>query len=122
MELSNKRLEEGAFLAQRNTVLTQWPTGAAVQLDEAIAYQKAIPAAKRFDHKLREAAKAGHTLIQPRAGVPALDKHIELMHHLETAGEADLLPTTIDSYTRLNRYEEAEKGLRESVATGKAML
>jgi len=122
MELTNKRIDEAAFFKQRTEVLSQWPTGAEVRLDEAIAYQKAIPAEKRFSHKLRNAQKAGLTLIQPRAGVPLVDKHIELLQHLETAGEADLLPTTIDSYTRLNRYQEADRGLTESAAQGKAML
>ena len=122
MELTNKRIDEAAFFRQRTEVLSQWPTGAEVHLDEAIAYQKAIPAEKRFSHKLRNAQKAGLTLIQPRAGVPLVDKHIELLQHLETAGEADLLPTTIDSYTRLNRYQEADRGLTESAAQGKAML
>ena len=37
-------------------------------------------------------------------------------------GEADLLPTTIDSYTRQNRYEEAEVGIKESIHTQKSML
>ena len=122
MELKNKRMEESAFMAQRATVLAQWPTGAEVDLVEAVAYQKTIPEGKRFDAKLRKAAAEKATLIQPRAGVPLIDKHIELLTHLETEGEADLLPTTIDSYTRLNRYEEAERGIKESASLGKAML
>ncbi len=36
------------------------------------------------------------------------------MTYLQDKGEADLLPTTIDSYTRQNRYEEAENGIVES--------
>ncbi len=122
MELVNKRIDEGDFLAQREAVLAQWPTGAGVDLAEAIAYQKTIKADKRFDVKLRKAAQEGRTLIQPRAGVPLIEKHIELLQHLETEGEADLLPTTIDSYTRLNRYQEAERGIKESALQGKAML
>ena len=31
-------------------------------------------------------------------------------------------PTTIDSYTRQNRYEEAEVGIKESIHTQKSML
>ncbi len=122
MALTNKRIPEADFMAQRETVLAQWPTGADVDLKAAIEYQKAIPAAKRFSGKLRGAARQGVTLIQPRAGVPLIEKHIELLQHLETAGEADLLPSTIDSYTRLNRYEEAERGIKESALQGKAML
>ncbi len=122
MDLVNKRIGEADFLAKREEVLSQWPTGADVDLAEAIRYQQAIPKEKRFDWKLLEADAQGRTLIQPRAGVPLIDKHIELLRHLETEGEADLLPTTIDSYTRLNRYQDAERGIRESAASGQAKL
>jgi len=44
------------------------------------------------------------------------------MQYLQNEGEADLLPTTIDSYTRQNRYEEAENGIRESARQNMAML
>ncbi|MBQ4075432.1 MAG: methylaspartate mutase subunit E [Clostridia bacterium] len=122
MELKNQKWSEELFMRERAAVLQQWPTGGEVNLAEAIAYQKAIPAEKRFDAKLRKAAQQGITLIQPRAGVPLIDKHIELLRHLETEGEADLLPTTIDSYTRLNQYEKAEHGIEESQRENKAML
>lgn len=59
-------------------------------------------------------------MIQPRAGVATIDGQITLLRYLAAAG-ADLLPTTIDSYTRLNRYEEAERGLEES-ENGRSML
>ena len=122
MELRNRKLTQDEFFALRETVLGQWPTGKGVDLDEALAYQKAIPAKKRFAEKLRQAQKANATLIQPRAGVPLISEHIKLLQYLEEKGEADLLPTTIDSYTRLNRYEEAEVGIKESARLGKAML
>ena len=60
--------------------------------------------------------------MQPRAGVPVVEEHIKLMQYLEEHGEADLLPSTIDSYTRQNRYEEAENGISESIRLGRAML
>ncbi|MBQ9854918.1 MAG: methylaspartate mutase subunit E, partial [Clostridia bacterium] len=69
-----------------------------------------------------QAKKDKRTLIQPRAGVPLIENHIKLMQYLQNEGEADLLPTTIDSYTRLNRYEEAENGIRESAKQNMAML
>ena len=51
-----------------------------------------------------------------------IDEHIKLLQYLQDKGEADLLPTTIDSYTRQNRYEEAENGIKESIHTRKSML
>ena len=122
MQLSNKKWPLDFFMAQRKTALSAWPTGEGVALEEAIKYQKQIPPQKRFVAKLNEALKSGVTLIQPRAGVPLIPDHIKLLNHLEEEGEADLLPTTIDSYTRLNRYKEAQHGIEESMNSGKAML
>ena len=122
MELINKRLPDEAFFAKRKEVLSQWPTGSAVDLKEALDYQRSIPAEKRFSGRLARAAEREETLIQPRAGVPLIEPHIELLRFLETEGEADLLPTTIDSYTRQNRYQEAQKGIEESETQKKAML
>ena len=121
-EIRSRKLTMDEFMKLREVVLGQWPTGKDVDLDEAFAYQKAIPQSKRFSAKLSQAKKSGATLIQPRAGVPLVEEHIKLLNYLEDKGEADLLPTTIDSYTRLNRYEEAELGIRESARLGKAML
>ena len=81
-----------------------------------------MPENRIFSKKLIAAKKSGRTLIQPRAGVPVVERHIELLQHLEKYGEADLLPTTIDSYTRQNRYKEAENGINESLRLDRAML
>ena len=122
MELRNKKLEEGAFFAEREEVLGQWSTGKAVNLEEAVAYQQAIAQSKRFGVKMDAAKNEGRTLIQPRAGVALYTEHIKLLQYLESEGEADLLPSTIDSYTRLNRYEEAENGIECSRESGRSML
>ncbi|HSK69717.1 MAG TPA: methylaspartate mutase subunit E, partial [Candidatus Limnocylindria bacterium] len=122
MRLVNRKWPEADLMERRREALGTWPTGAEVDLQEALEYQKAIPREKRFVTKLDEALQKGTTLIQPRAGVPLIQEHITLLTHLEREGEADLLPTTIDSYTRLNRYEDAKRGIEESMASGKAML
>ena len=122
MEIQNKRISDAEFEALRQEVLTQWPTGKDVNLEEAVAYHKAMPASRSFSKKLVEAKRAGKTLVQPRAGVPVVEEHIKLMQYLEKYGEADLLPSTIDSYTRQNRYEEAENGIAESIRLGRAMM
>ena len=122
MELRNRKLSEDEFLAQRDEVLGQWPTGKGVDLEEAVAYQRDIAPDKRFGVKLAAAKERGGTLIQPRAGVALYTEHIKLLQYLESEGEADLLPSTIDSYTRLNRYEEAENGIERSKESGRSML
>lgn len=122
MEIQNRKIPEGEFMAMRQEVLQQWPTGRDVDLTEAAAYQKQQKPSRNFSARLIEAKKEHRTLIQPRAGVPVLEEHIKLMQYLEKEGEADLLPTTIDSYTRQNRYHEAEEGIKASKEEGRAML
>jgi len=122
MDIQNKRISEGEFQQLRQEVLAQWPTGKDVDLEEAVAYHKAMPKCRNFSDKLIAAKKAGKTLIQPRAGVPVVEEHIKLLQYLEKHGEADLLPSTIDSYTRQNRYNEAENGIAESIRLGRAMM
>ena len=122
MDIQNKRLSDDVFYKERAEVLTQWPTGKDVDLEEAIAYHKAMDPARSFAKKLSDAKKAGRTLVQPRAGVPVVEEHIKLLKYLEKEGEADLLPSTIDSYTRQNRYNEGENGIAESIRLGRAMM
>lgn len=122
MALKNKKLSNDDFYHIREEVLGQWPTGKGIDIDEAVAYQATIPAHKQFSKKLIKAKEKGETLIQPRAGVALIDQHIELLNYLVNHGEADLLPTTIDSYTRHNRYEEANKGIEESKSAGRSLL
>ena len=122
MQIKNQKLSDDNFFAERKEVLGHWHTGKSVNFDEAVEYQKSIPKAKRFGEKLSKAVTDGITLIQPRAGVALYDEHIKLLNFLETEGEADLLPTTVDSYTRLNRYNEAETGIERSKETGRSML
>ncbi len=122
MDIQNKRIPEDQFQALRKEVLTQWPTGKDVDFQEAVDYHKAMPKNRIFSQKLLDAKKDGITLIQPRAGVALLDEHIKLLTYLQDKGEADLLPTTIDSYTRQNRYAEAEDGIKESIKNGRSML
>ncbi|MBU3188561.1 methylaspartate mutase subunit E [Clostridium bowmanii] len=122
MELRNKKWTDEEFFEIREEVLKQWPTGSEVDLKEAIEYNKQIPDHKNFAKKLIKAKEEGITLAQPRAGVALIDKHIELLKFLEEEGGADLLPTTIDSYTRLNRYDACEIGIKDSITEGRSLL
>ena len=122
MDIQNKKIPEGQFMQLRQEVLAQWPTGREVNLEEAFAFHKAMSKEKIFSQKLIAAKAERKTLVQPRAGVPVIAEHVKLLQYLQDQGEADLLPTTIDSYTRQNRYQEAENGIRESMRLGRAML
>lgn len=122
MEIKNKRLSDDEFSKVRQEVLGQWSTGRDVDFEEGVAFHKSLPEHKIFSKKLNAAKEKKITLIQPRAGVALVDKHIELLTYLQDHGEADLLPTTIDSYTRQNRYDDAQKGIVESIKSNKSML
>lgn len=122
MELKNKKWTEEQFFNEREEVLNQWPTGKEVDLQEAVDYLKKVPTEKNFADKLVRAKEAGITMAQPRAGVALLDEHIALLQHLQNEGGADFLPSTIDAYTRQNRYEECENGIKESLKAGRSLL
>lgn len=122
MELKNKKIDNDAFFAERKEVLASWPTGKEVDFEESVAFQKSIPEEKIFGKKLAKADAEHTTLIQPRAGVALYTEHIKLLQYLENEGGADLLPSTVDSYTRLNRYREAEHGIEKSKESGRSML
>lgn len=122
MELTVHRMDPEEFARQRQEVLAQWPTAKDVDFEEAVAYHKNLPKSKVFAHKLEEGKAKGITFAQPRAGVALLHEHLELLRHLQDEGGADFLPTTIDSYTRQNRYAEAQSGIEESRTVGRSML
>jgi len=118
--IQNKKLDLDVFQAEQQQVRTAWPTGAEVDFDAAIAYHQSIPVEKRFSDVLAKADLEGKTLIQPRAGVALVDEHIDLLQAL--SAEADLLPSTIDAYTRQNQYGEAQKGIDRSLEAGRSLL
>ena len=123
MKLANRKLTEEEFLEQRKEVLKAWPTGSdeALNLDKALQFLKKVPEHKNLAHVLNRAKAESNTLVQPRAGVPVLSEHIKLLNYLSDSG-ADVLPSTIDSYTRQNRYQEAQRGLEESEELKRALL
>ncbi len=101
------------------SVRTNWPTGSSVEFEAAIEFHESLPPESEFATVLESADRP---LLQPRAGVPLLEDQIELLNHLQSSGGADLLPTTIDSYTRDNEYGKAANGLEEARESGEATL
>ncbi len=107
----DERLSGERLARETREVCSGWPTGEAVEFEEAVAFHESLSADRRFVSTLED---ADGVLVQPRGGVPCLDDQIDLLCHLEREGGADLLPTTIDSYTRDNAYESAQRGLADS--------
>jgi len=110
----NVRLSTEELEAIADDLRDNWPTAEAVDFREAVSYHEDLPDEKRFAEVLESADRP---LLQPRAGVPRLDDQVELLTHLHEDGGADLLPTTIDSYTRDNEYEKAQEGLEKARET-----
>ena len=121
MSVKQQRIEEDEFLKQRKEVLSQWPTGAEVDFDEAVEYQKKLPDSKRFGKILAKYHEEGKVGLYPRSGVPTVEGEIELLRSMNEVG-VRLFPFTTDSYTRNMQLEKAQRGLDESIKTGQAKL
>lgn len=122
MELSNERWDDEYFKQERKKALALWPTGMEVDLEEAVEYHLRLPDTKNFAKVVRKAKAEGRTLVQPRGGVALIEDHIKLLQYLQSEGGADLLPTTTDTYTRNMKFDEAQRGIEESIKAGRSML
>jgi len=112
--LSGAQLDE-----QDEQVWAAYPGDDPPTFEAAVAHHQQFPAEKRFADVIESADRV---LTQPRAGVPQLDDQVELLRTLVEEGDADLLPVTIDSYTRNNEYGKAQEGLERSRETGEDEL
>jgi methylaspartate mutase epsilon subunit len=117
----NKKLDEATFLRERKEVLSMWPTGKEVDLQEAIAYQKGLSEKRSFLKVVERLHREGKTVVFPRAGTPILEDEIELVRTLVEAG-LPLIPVTPDSYCRTCQFEKAKQGLAESMKAHRPML
>jgi methylaspartate mutase epsilon subunit len=120
--LSEARIADDVFTQMRRDNLARWPTGSAVDFDEAVALQRALPSHKQLGPVMRRAVAERRCLTQPRGGFGTFDMHRDLMVTLDRDGHADIVPTTTDSYTRNEKWELAQKGIEESERLGRSML
>jgi methylaspartate mutase epsilon subunit len=121
IRIRNKKLDQDVFLKERNKVLSMWPTGKEVDLDEAMEYQKNLSERRTFGKVVEKLDREGKTVVYTRAGTPILEDEIELNRALVASG-LPLIPVTTDSYTRLGQFDKAERGLQDSVRAGRPML
>jgi methylaspartate mutase epsilon subunit len=122
MDIENKRLTEDEFLEERREVLAQWPTGKDVDLEEAIAFHKSLPPHKVYVHKLKHAKEHGEIYAITGMGKATIEEQIDFLTYVEKEGQADLLGTSVDSFSRQNDYESAEKGIAESRKRGRSAI
>lgn len=120
--LSAEQIAPDTFAAMRRENLARWPTGAEVDLEEAVDRHLAMPNEKRLGWVMRRAAAEGRCLTQPRGGTGTFEMQLELMRRLDRDGMADIVPTTTDSYTRNEQWSNARTGMEESRKAGRSML
>lgn len=120
--LSSNRISEEDYYKMRAENLARWPTGREVDLDEAVAFHKALPRHKQHAWISRRAVKEGRCLTQPRGGFATFEMHKNLLEKLDKEGLADIVPTTTDSYTRNEQFSKAQSGLKKSEIEGRSFL
>ena len=122
VNLTNRRLDDDEFETERQQVLARWPTGAEVDLEDAFAYHRTLLPSRNSALVRREAARTGIPIVQPRAGYATLSQHTELLQMLQDEGQANIVPSSIDSYTRTGDYASATDGIVRSEAAGDSLL
>ncbi len=121
IKVKNKRLDEDQFLKMRQPVLSLWPTGKEVDLDEAVEYQKNLPDSKNMLKVTQKLHEEGRTVVFPRAGTALVEDQISLYRKLVESG-VPYLPVTTDSYTRQLEFQKVESALEEIRRTGRNLL
>ncbi|MBN1848343.1 MAG: methylaspartate mutase subunit E [Deltaproteobacteria bacterium] len=122
IDIRNKKIEEDVFFQEREQVLSEWPTGKEVDLDEAITFHKNLPPHKVWAKKMLDPRNRSETFAITGMGKTTLEQQIELLRYVQDEGQAELLATSVDSFTRVHKYDVVEKGLRESMETGQSRL
>jgi methylaspartate mutase epsilon subunit len=122
MQIRNKKLSEEEFNRERKEVLAQWPTGREVDIEEAIEYHKNMPPGKITAKKLQEAKRKGEIFTVTGMGKATIQEQVELWQYVQDVGQAELLGTSVDSLSRVLDFAAAEKGIQESLLTGKSVL
>lgn len=123
MEVSLRRnkIDEDEFLQMRTGVLSQWPTGKEVNLEDAIEYQRNLPEHKKMVKVVEKLHNEGKSCLMPRTGTPLLEIQIKICQKLVETG-VPVIVLTFDSFTREGLYERVQQGIDESNRLGRATL
>lgn len=121
IKVKQQKIDDVTFAKMRQEQLAQWPTGKEVDIDEAVEYHKKMPDSKNFTKALAKYKAEGKIGLFPRSGVPVVEEEIKLLQGLNAVG-VRLFPFTTDSYTRNLQLDKAQRGLEESIRTGKNRL
>lgn len=121
MKLANRKWTQEEFFEKRKEVLSWWPTGQEVDLNEAVEYHKQLPEAKVFAKKLDKCRREGVVPIQVGLGHATVEETQSHMQRVEDNG-VDLAWIQLDTYTRRRQYEKVQHGIEESIRTSKSVL
>lgn len=121
VEVKQDVLSERQFLDERAEVIRQWPTGKDITLDEALEYHAGLSDNRIFLKVIESLSRESRTVNFPRGGTATLEGQMELNRRMMEAG-VPLIPITTDSYTRNGDFSRAQKGLEESLRTGRNRL
>jgi methylaspartate mutase epsilon subunit len=122
MKLRNEKWTDDFFKSERKSVLAEHPSGKDVDIEEAVAYLKAVPPHKVLVNVLNDAERTGDVCLIAGMGHTELDDQIDLLAYIQDEGKAHFLATTIDSFTRDHNFQAAERGLQESIKTKRSVL
>ena len=114
-------MPEDEFLKKHEQVISVWPTGKEIDLEEAVAYNKSLPKHKNMNWMLKKHKAEHKTGLYPRSGTPIIEQEIELLKGMNEVGVC-MFPFTTDSYSRNMRFDMAQQALEESIRTGQAKL
>jgi methylaspartate mutase epsilon subunit len=121
-EARNRRLTDEEFFLQRKEVMTMWPNGKEVDLDEAVEFHQGLPPGKNHALKVQKAKEKGVISFCSMMGTAPLERDIEFALYLQEEGHSDFLSTIVDSMTRNRFFDLAERELKEIERTGRALL
>ena len=120
--ISNECWSEEYFADRRKEVLNLWPTGKEVNLAEAVSYHKSMPDSRNAALLALKAREEKKTLLCPSLGSDTIANHRELLLHMQNEGEADILTSYIDSFTRNGRFAMAAEALEKAESLGRPVL
>ncbi len=126
MEVKDERWSESEFLAARAPALAEWPTGAGVNLDEALAFHRALPDHKVQATQLARAKAEGNIIVVPQLGQATLPTMLNIIDFVEReCGMTDWNDTwflILDAYSRKKRFDAVANAIKASSDSGKNML
>lgn len=114
--VSNEKLSDEVFLSERGSLLRDGPITEPIDLDECFNFHLTNLVSRNCATVLAAAKRERRTLVQPRAGVATVEGHLNTLQTLQDSG-ADILPTTVDSFTRNLRFQDAADALARSSVT-----